>query len=611
MAQLPTETEILPAPTPAPEEVPAKRTWRKLLPHLLVLLLYTLLSMYYLAPLIARFWQDVPFGGDSWIFYWDLWWVKKAVVDLHTNPFFTTYVNFPGGASLYFHTLAFLDGVIAIPLQLLGMSLAGAFNTIVLFGYMFSAYGMFLLADYLVKHKPAAFVAGLVFGFSPFHFAHLNGQLNFVSIQWMPFYLLFLLKALETAPEISRRTRWTNVGLASLFLALNALTEWTLAAFLVMLSFLYLLYRLWWARRDWKVFILGPVLRLGAVLVLFGVLTAPVLIPMLNEIRSNKSVTLDPQESVLYSADLLSFVTPYELHPVLGKFSSPIAQQFTGNPAERTTYLGLIALILAACGVWFFWRKGAGFWLLSLVCFVVLALGPELHIGGRSTFTVFKLTVPLPYALLYQLPFFSIMRTPARFVLVALLALSVLVAFGVKALSERLNVWLAKRSQKTWTGRASWGLVGLVSLLIACEFAPYVATAYPNVPNLYAPIVADQDSSKAVLELPLRQASHFYIAQVAYQKPMIGGYLARPVENPLIAQVPALETLALRNTTPTGTVAQLQAANIRYVIVNWWMLNDDEKTRMTAALQQVFGRPPDSQEMEPDGSKVRLSLYIL
>ena len=56
-------------------------------------------------------------------------------------------------------------------------------------------------------------------------------------------------------------------------------------------------------------------------------------------------------------------------------------------------------------------------------------------------------------------------------------------------------------------------------------------------------IPADPDViALAVLELPLRPVSHFYIAQVAYAKPMIGGYLARQVDNPLIDQNPALKT---------------------------------------------------------------------
>jgi hypothetical protein len=200
------------------------------------------------------------------------------------------------------------------------------------------------------------------------------------------------------------------------------------------------------------------------------------------------------------------------------------------------------------------------------------------------------------------------MRTPARFGLVVILALAILAAFGFKTLAE----WMGRKVEGNPASRwAMQGLCGLVSLLILFEFAPYVTTAYPNVPPIYNPARQDTNPNHAVLELPLRPVSHFYIAQVAYAKPMIGGYLARQVDNPLIDQNPALKTLALRQSPTTGSADQLKQANVNYVFVNWWMLDADQKSQMQAALNQVFGRPPDATEMEPDGSKIRLSLYII
>lgn len=601
--------------------VAVSRDWAKAWPHALVLLLYTVLTLYFLQPLLGKFFSDVPFGGDSWIFYWDLWWVKKALTELFTNPFFTNYVNYPGGASLNFHTLAFLDGVMAIPLQWLGMSLAGAYNTLVLLGFIFSAYGMWLLADYVVKNKWAAFIAGLIFGFSPFHFAHLNGQLNFVTIQWMPFYLLFMLKVADRW-QVPLKQGWKNILIAAVFLALNALTEWTLAAFLGLLTVFYLLYRLYRERNDWKNVLRGPVLRLALVLVVFGVITSPVLLPMLAEARSNKNLVFNPDETIYYSADLLSFVTPYEYHPILGNWAKTTAEKFSGNAAERTTYLGFVGLALAvvALGLRFFYRKrppsvdtmrGVGFWFLSAISAVILALGPLLVIGGRNFFTVFKLNILLPYGLFYYLPFFSIMRTPARFGLVAILALAIVAAFGFKGLVGLLEPRLEKRGNPLKLG-VTLALTGVVSLLILFEFAPYVTTATPVVPPIYNVVRQDTNQNHVVLELPYRPASHFYIAQVAYNKPMIGGYLARQVDNPLVDQNPALKTLALRQpATGGGTIDQLKQANVTYVFVNWWMLDADQTKQMQAALAQVFNRPPDSQEMEADGSKVRISLYIV
>jgi hypothetical protein len=31
--------------------------------------------------------------NDGFQTYWDMWWVKKALLDLHQNPYFTTYLQ--------------------------------------------------------------------------------------------------------------------------------------------------------------------------------------------------------------------------------------------------------------------------------------------------------------------------------------------------------------------------------------------------------------------------------------------------------------------------------------------------------------------------------------
>ena len=43
---------------------------------------------------------------DCFQFTWNLWWVRTALLDLHTNPFFTHYLFYPQGVSLLFHTLS-------------------------------------------------------------------------------------------------------------------------------------------------------------------------------------------------------------------------------------------------------------------------------------------------------------------------------------------------------------------------------------------------------------------------------------------------------------------------------------------------------------------------
>ena len=45
----------------------------------------------------------MPLGRDSWVNYWNLWWVERSPFETHFNPFFSPLLYYPYGASLYFH----------------------------------------------------------------------------------------------------------------------------------------------------------------------------------------------------------------------------------------------------------------------------------------------------------------------------------------------------------------------------------------------------------------------------------------------------------------------------------------------------------------------------
>src|SRR6185369_15419114 len=55
---------------------------------------------------------------DCFQFVWNIWWLRTALLDLHTNPFFTRWLYHPDGVSLLFHTFSASLGLVSIPLQL-------------------------------------------------------------------------------------------------------------------------------------------------------------------------------------------------------------------------------------------------------------------------------------------------------------------------------------------------------------------------------------------------------------------------------------------------------------------------------------------------------------
>ncbi|PJE58134.1 MAG: hypothetical protein COU81_02420 [Candidatus Portnoybacteria bacterium CG10_big_fil_rev_8_21_14_0_10_36_7] len=75
---------------------------------------YFLISAILTFPQIIHISSFMPSYGDSWQFLWNFWWVKEAVIHLHTNPFVSNYIFWPTGDSLLFHTLSLANSIPAI-----------------------------------------------------------------------------------------------------------------------------------------------------------------------------------------------------------------------------------------------------------------------------------------------------------------------------------------------------------------------------------------------------------------------------------------------------------------------------------------------------------------
>lgn len=592
----------------------ARREGLSLGAHLLVLGGFLLLTLLLTWPIPAELFTRVPGGGDAWQHIWNLWWVKEALVNLQTNPYYTDMVYYPTGANLYFHTLVLTAGLIGIPLQLAGLNLIATYNVILLLTFVLAGYGMFLLCLYLTRNAWASFIGGLVFAFSPYHFAHLFGHMNLASLQWIPFYVLALLKAVDapgrdgtvSGKRLRARGMWLAAGAGAL-LALNAYTDWVYGIFLVIFTGLLLGWRVLVPseRRelsDRRVGWAEGALRIVAGTGTFLLIVSPIFFPTLAEARQGYAQQ-PPAEVLVYSSDLILAFTPSELHPIWGNAVARRIEQVgpnlpMKNPSERVVFLGYTVLVLSIYGLWRLRSdRRVRFWAFAAFATWLLSLGPVLQVLGRWKFTGFEVTVPLPYLLLYKLPLLGIMRTPARLVVLTMLALAVLVAF---ALARELHGLRALRGERRLRS-AFFGL--LLPALILFEF---LAVPFPTVPPGWGvPIyerIAREPGRFALIELPLRPFGDYMAYQTIHGKPIIGGYLSRQPPYPLLDEMPALRYL--RETTPasdpvreqvsggSGALA-LRELGVKYVIIRWWAFTEEGKTAMRAKLDALLERPPD------------------
>lgn len=206
-------------------------------PHVWALLFYALLTIAYTWPLTTGLGHLVPHDlGDPMLSTWTLWW------NAHVIPF---SVRWWEGLAFYpaRDTLTLSDhrvglGWIASPIIWMGGAPLAAYNFAFLLSFFLSAAAAYALCYSLTKSAGAALIGGLVFGFNPYRGAHLP-HLELLSSYWLPLVLLGLHQWSTTL-----RPRW--LGLTSGALVMQALTS---GYYFVFLGVLLALWLIWFTPR--------------------------------------------------------------------------------------------------------------------------------------------------------------------------------------------------------------------------------------------------------------------------------------------------------------------------------------------------------------------------
>lgn len=579
---------------PAPP--PARYLW--------VLLAYTALTLLMLAPLLPYFGTAVVGGpvarNDAWQNIWNLWWVQQALATFQ-NPFQTPLLYYPEGADLHLQTLNISNGILAAPITWLFGPIA-AFNSMVVLAFALAGLGGYGLALRVSGHRAAAFIGGLALTFSPFHMTKLwDGQLEMIALQWLPLYVLFLLRAVEDES-------YGDALLAGLFLALIGYTSWYYFLFFAIYSALFAL--IWllappqlparastsitlWQDRRLRMFTQLLLAGMASVLLLL-----PILQPSLRDVGGGSDdgggiAEMFGYLKIIHSADLGDFWLPSALHPLWGAAVTQYGERIHPYIAAWNIALGYLAILLTGIAL-VVKRRAAWRWALIAAIGLILALGPILQIGGMQT------GIPLPYAILSLLPGVSIAHRPSHFVVITVVLLAPLVALGMRALLE----WLpANRRQ----------LVSIiVGGLLIFEFAPPNWPIIQSQPDVYYSQIAG--SGGAVIDLPPRPESSVpLVAQMVHGLPLMGGYVSRTPEYRFGATAPIVRDLwamgvgeqVLIHSGPDDALAVLNGYGLRHVIVHWQTLTAEQRQQLQQALALALpGVAPSYQNAE-------LSAYLV
>jgi hypothetical protein len=499
--------------------------------HLWALAGYLALAVLVTYPAILHFTTSVPgdLVADRDQNLWNLWWVREALLR-PTNPFHTEMLYYPYGADLYYHTLGLPQGLIGLLPQIL-LGLPAAYNTVLLVAFTLSGYGAFRLGLMYTGRPLPSFLGGVVFAFTPYTLDALKGQLEVLSVQWMPFYAEAWIRA-SRAEEWNRRA--PLLALAGLLLALAALSSLYYALYLGLFTVGYALYvglrgrgsRTTLPKSKIQNPKLNVPLSLAAVLLVALVLLSPLVVGMVaNYDNPRLEVGADPEHRLAHSADLLSFFKPPHDHPLLGDpGGKPGVNE---HPLHDYLSLGYVALGLAVLGAWVARReRDVPFWAGLGLLALVLAMGPQLQVGRTLT------GIPLPFALVQDLPGADAIAKPERFVVLARLSMGVLAAWGVSWVADAVE----GRKSKVEGRRLLALFVMLVLLLVELPIHPRYIEPLAVPPLLRA---LPKISRGGLMELPFatqqgQVAGQRMLAQTVHGRPIMSGYLSRNYNSPIV-----------------------------------------------------------------------------
>lgn len=536
-----------------------------------------------------------PVTGDTGIYVWNLWVFRHEIVAHGRFPLFTNEILSLGPpVDLSLHNYTLFANLLAFPLIPL-VGVVASFNFIYLALSALAAWTMFLLARRVVGRVPEAWLAGLLFGFSPVLVARSTAHFSLTQAAPLPLFLLCLIRAEE-------QWSWKNAVAVGATLAWAAASDVYFGVYCVLIGACYLAARRGrlWIRGGGKErhpralrIIDGLIVLCAAVVAVIAVtggtdlellgqtiglrsqytpvLVLTVLVVVRLILRLRPWVVLQPRPFRGLSARFLVIAGSTSLlllSPVLYALQLRLAD---GGLLLRPIFwrssprgVDLLALFMPnpnhklIGGTWREWLtvQNGGYVenvaALTLVALFTIGIAiiryrfrpPRVWLALVVFFGALALGpfvrvggmntyVPGPWALLRYVPLLSATRTPARFAIVLMMGFAVLFALALAHISN------CRPERRPW-------VLALVGLALAFELAPLprrvLSVPYPDIYQ----IIAQDPRDVRVIEIPygishgegsegaFSSESQFY--QTLHEKPIFGGAMSRVSDNQLRRQ---------------------------------------------------------------------------
>ena len=464
-------------------------------------------------------------GGDQYANVWFLRWTPFAV--LHgINPLFSTYANYPFGVNLVTNTSSPLLGLLGMPVTLAVGSIA-TFNVLSTAALAGSATAGYAFARRWTTWRPAAWVAGLLYGFSPYEIGQATGHLNLTFVVFPPLILL-LVHEVTVRQVWSPRRAGITLGLlvtGQFFVSSELLASTVIMGTVCVVAVAVI------GRRS-----LADHLRPAVAGTLWagGVAVALLAYPVWFAVRGPGSIS-GPIQLVpeAYRADLLGLVYPGAYVWIAPSTLTRTSAAFANSVVENGSYLGISLVVVVVVSVLVLWRRsvpvrvaavgGGVAWILSLGGALVVRSAPGASLTG----------FPLPERVFAHLPLLS-NTIPVRYSLYVALFAGLVLAIALDTVHRRVR----DRGRPDWlrTPVGSALVPGAVALLCLVPLIPAVplqGIGDPGVPAYFSsPSLARLPAGSVALLYPFPSSStpqgELWQAQSTLRFKMPGGYFLVP-----------------------------------------------------------------------------------
>jgi hypothetical protein len=449
-----------------------------------LVLVFVALTCAMMWPLVRHITDHAVEHQDVYFNMWRLEWVAHALATSPTN-LFNGNIFYREPRTLLFSDAMLVQGIAAAPLIWLGLPPVLVHNIMLLGAIVVSAVAMAAFVRHLTGSRGAALLAGAIFAFAPYRFAHVM-HMELQWTMWTPLAFLSMHRTLENGRV--RDGLFTGLAvvlqvLSSVYYGVFLVTLLTLCAILLKFGERWAL-----ARRAIVPLTAGALLAVAIV----GFYAVPYL-----QARARVGER-DPAEIRVFTARPADYLVTSQRNWMYGRWQAP------SNP-ERRLFPGAVPVLLAMVGV-----------LLRVPSRTIMVY----VLGGVAAFEASLGLRGYLYAFLYDhVAAFHALRAPARLGIFVVFFIATLAGYGYSYLARTLDA------------RKRLALLAVLTATVLVEnVTALTVVAYPNTaPPVYRllatqpPGVVAEFPMPKVNTLPGDDAKYAYMS-IFHWKPLVNGY---------------------------------------------------------------------------------------